>query len=57
MCLYCDKILKQCIENYLAHANKKLNSNFKQRNFKGKRGGPKRKRRGGGSSNAKNLNW
>ena len=56
MCLYCDKILKQCIENYLAHANKKLNSNFRQpRHFKGKRGGPKRKKRVGGS--AKNLNW
>ena len=57
-CLYCDKIMKQCIDNYLALANKKLSGNFRHpRHFKGKRGGPKRKRRGGGAGSSKNLNW
>ncbi len=59
-CLYCDKMLKECIEKYLEFANKKMNSFRQPRgHFKGKRGGGSKrggKRRGGGGG-AKNLNW
>lgn len=59
-CVFCDKMFKQLIENYMNAANKKLNNNFRGRpSFRGKHAGPRRKKRFGGAANggAKNLNW